>query len=343
MKSKLPIIIVLMLFSATVFAETVIAVQDFQVNDVESSAAMICSDEFRNVLIGRPGLKILDRGLMAAVLEEQNLQLSGCSDAACAVKVGKILAANLMVIGSVSKLGTLYYLNIKGINVQSSEIVFSKSASVEGKIESLVKLAGSLSREIFDEHLRLLQPGGSAKKDAVKKSTKVKKEKPKKVKKSKEAKPEKVEKVKKVKKIKKEKPVKDSPETFKKFGIAVGTLSISAKYNISAKMQSELKFSFDDSSWLIGPKFTYSFFNFGPIAIQSGLEIGYLRFSIYGLEGAGYYVGAFLGAEYFFLGNASLSADIGAVFMDMKNTNMEAGFQESGVNGVFNTALSFYF
>ena len=248
-----------------------------------------------------------------------------------------------MVTGSVSKLGSLYYLNIKGINVQSSEIVFSKSASVEGKIESLVKLAGSLSREIFDEHLRLLQPGGSAKKDAVKKSTKVKKEKPKKVKKSKEAKPEKVEKVKKVKKIKKEKPVKDSPETFKKFGIAVGTLSISAKYNISAKMQSELKFSFDDSSWLIGPKFTYSFFNFGPIAIQSGLEIGYLRFSIYGLEGAGYYVGAFLGAEYFFLGNASLSADIGAVFMDMKNTNMEAGFQESGVNGVFNTALSFYF
>ena len=140
------------ILSITMFGRTIIAVQDFTVTDVPESAGMVCSEEIRNVLVNNDTLEILDRGSMTAIMSELNLQQSGCTDAACAVELGKLLAANMIIFGSVTKLGKTYYVNIKGVNVETARITFSKSSHKKGEIDAVIEMAHNIAVEIDNEN-----------------------------------------------------------------------------------------------------------------------------------------------------------------------------------------------
>jgi TolB-like protein len=53
------------------------------------------------------------------VLSEQKLSMSGVTDAETAVKVGKLVGAKFVMVGSISKLGNTYTLNSRLIDVES--------------------------------------------------------------------------------------------------------------------------------------------------------------------------------------------------------------------------------
>ena len=57
------------------------------------------------------------------ILEEQSFSMSGCSDQACAVEIGKLLSADYLVIGTITKNGPMYLESINLISVESGEIV----------------------------------------------------------------------------------------------------------------------------------------------------------------------------------------------------------------------------
>lgn len=58
-------------------------------------------------------------------MEEQKFQLSGVTDESTAVEIGKLAGADIIVIGSVSYVGNMYYLNIKMIEVETAQILGS--------------------------------------------------------------------------------------------------------------------------------------------------------------------------------------------------------------------------
>ncbi|MBI4976010.1 MAG: PEGA domain-containing protein [Spirochaetes bacterium] len=100
------------------------------ISDIESSAA---SDIFRNELVASERFDVLDRNNMENILKEQALQQTGCTESACAVKIGRVLNMQYMFYGTFLKMGTAMYIAVDMINVETAKI--EKSARV--KVESI--------------------------------------------------------------------------------------------------------------------------------------------------------------------------------------------------------------
>ena len=115
------------------------AIYNFTALGVSNIEARVISDRIRTEIGKFDTYSIIERGLMEQILEEQVLQLSGlCDDASCLVEVGQILAVHYMVGGSISKIGNLYTIDARVIDVESGKIVNSVVEDYNGPIENLL-------------------------------------------------------------------------------------------------------------------------------------------------------------------------------------------------------------
>ncbi len=115
------------------------AIYNFSGLGVSPIEAQVISDRIRVELGKLDTYSIIERGLMEQILKEQVLQLSGlCEESSCLVEVGRILAVHYMVGGSVSKLGNLFTIEARIIDVESGEIVTNVVEDYNGPIENLL-------------------------------------------------------------------------------------------------------------------------------------------------------------------------------------------------------------
>ncbi|MDC7228281.1 MAG: PEGA domain-containing protein [Spirochaetales bacterium] len=66
---------------------------------------------------------------MQEILDAQAFSLSGCTDDSCAIEVGKLLAAENIVLGELSAIGSVYNLAIRLIDVGSSQTLGAEVVS----------------------------------------------------------------------------------------------------------------------------------------------------------------------------------------------------------------------
>ena len=84
-------------------------------------------------------VRVLERSEMNKILREQAFQKSGaCDTSECAVEIGRLLSVDRMVVGSVGKLGNLYTLSVRLLDVGTGEILFSVNEDREGRLEDLL-------------------------------------------------------------------------------------------------------------------------------------------------------------------------------------------------------------
>jgi TolB-like protein len=76
------------------------------------------------------GIKVVERDALQSILAEQHLAADGTADKATAVKVGKLLSAHHMIFGGfvTDPSGTMM-LNLRSVNVETSEVEFTTNAS----------------------------------------------------------------------------------------------------------------------------------------------------------------------------------------------------------------------
>ena len=75
--------------------------------------------------------RVMERAQMNAILQEQGFQQSGaCDGGECAVQVGKLLSVDRLVVGHVAKVGKIYTLSARLVNVESG--VTEKSVTRNG-------------------------------------------------------------------------------------------------------------------------------------------------------------------------------------------------------------------
>lgn len=113
---------------------TTIAVLDFDGKNVSRMDATIVSDFIRSALIKKRLYQVVDRNNMEKILSEQGFQMTGCTTEDCAVRVGHILNIKHVIIGNLSKLGNVYFVQGDIVDVESGEIINSqtvKSYSVD--------------------------------------------------------------------------------------------------------------------------------------------------------------------------------------------------------------------
>ena len=103
MKSSL--LIVYVILTASLIAQTSIAVIDFEGKGVTNVEASALTDRLRTELFNIGGYKVVERGMMEEILGELGYQQTGCTSDECIVEVGKHLGVEQMVGGSISKVG----------------------------------------------------------------------------------------------------------------------------------------------------------------------------------------------------------------------------------------------
>ena len=116
-----------------------VGVIDFEVNQVSDSDARTIAERLR-IYLGRSEVfQVLERRQMEEILREQGFQLSGaCDTDECVVQVGRILGARKMVAGSVSKVGKVYSLQIRIVDIETARIEETAYADTKGNIEKVL-------------------------------------------------------------------------------------------------------------------------------------------------------------------------------------------------------------
>ncbi len=102
-------------------------------DDTAKGLIMFVENAFVNV----GEVKVVDRAHIEQISEEAQFQLSGLIDEETAVEIGKLSGADIIVVGSINRVGDLFYLNIKLIAVETGQIIGSSIAQAHADSEFL--------------------------------------------------------------------------------------------------------------------------------------------------------------------------------------------------------------
>lgn len=90
---------------------------------VDKDAASILTDSLRNFLQQTGRFEVVDRQNMKMIMKEMKLQLSAMVDEDSAVEMGRLLGAKGLVLGSVSKLGDMYAINLQMTSIATGRVL----------------------------------------------------------------------------------------------------------------------------------------------------------------------------------------------------------------------------
>ncbi|MEW6558039.1 MAG: CsgG/HfaB family protein [Elusimicrobiota bacterium] len=124
-----------------------IAVAEFAGKNVSQADASIVADFVRTEFVNIGQYTVIEKANMDKILAEAAFQATGCTEAECAVQIGKILNVKKMVVGSLSKLEGVYYITASVVEVETGEIETSKTVQcyeVHKLMASTQDLAGQL-------------------------------------------------------------------------------------------------------------------------------------------------------------------------------------------------------
>ncbi|NQU67369.1 MAG: hypothetical protein HQ510_05445 [Candidatus Marinimicrobia bacterium] len=103
-------------------AQTTVAVLDFDARGISANEVATLTDRFRDELTKTNQYIVIERSKMEEVLKEQGFQQSGCTSDECVVEVGQLIGVKQMVGGSIGKVGNVFTLSARIIDVESGEI-----------------------------------------------------------------------------------------------------------------------------------------------------------------------------------------------------------------------------
>ncbi|MBT9546399.1 MAG: hypothetical protein IV090_13505 [Candidatus Sericytochromatia bacterium] len=105
-------------------AENIAVLDLIAKNGLTQAEASTLTDRVRSLVIRHGQYQILERENIERILKEQGFQSTqNCEDTECSLEIGRLLAVKQIMTGSVSKLGNLYAINLRIIDVQNGRVV----------------------------------------------------------------------------------------------------------------------------------------------------------------------------------------------------------------------------
>ncbi len=119
-----------------------LAIIDLQAKGVSKVVGVAVTDLIRSDMVDTGRFTIVERSQMDAILKEQGLQQTGCTDSSCAVQLGKVLSANKVLIGEINQLGTDLIITVRIVDVEKGVADFSTSEKAKdlNEIDKTVKV-----------------------------------------------------------------------------------------------------------------------------------------------------------------------------------------------------------
>ena len=100
-----------------------LVVSDFGARGVSKDVSMMVTEWVRTA-VTNSDYTIVDRSKMNRIMEQHELQMTGLVDEKNAVKIGKLLSANKILAGTVSKIGSKYVISGRLIDVEKGVASF---------------------------------------------------------------------------------------------------------------------------------------------------------------------------------------------------------------------------
>ena len=134
-----------------------IAVNDLLPSGVSGRIAAVISDIIRSELIKYSVFQVIERSMMAEILAEQELQLSGCTDNECAVKIGRLLSVRKIMIGELNKLGNKIIIIIRIVDVETGQGEVSgreKIGNIDDADVAVERLVKDVIKQVLPEDMK---------------------------------------------------------------------------------------------------------------------------------------------------------------------------------------------
>jgi TolB-like protein len=107
--------------------------------NVSASEASILTDRIRSLLVKSRLFRVMERESMDKVLKEQGFSSTQiCESADCTLQIGRLLSVRRILTGSVSKLGSIYSINLRVIDVEQGTILEEEFTDCNCSLETLL-------------------------------------------------------------------------------------------------------------------------------------------------------------------------------------------------------------
>jgi hypothetical protein len=107
--------------------------------DVSTSEASILTDRIRSLVVKSRLFRVMERESMDKILQEQGFSTTqNCDSADCSLQIGRLLSVRRIITGSVSKLGNIYSLNLRVIDVERGTILEEEFTDCNCSLGSLM-------------------------------------------------------------------------------------------------------------------------------------------------------------------------------------------------------------
>ncbi|HLA91667.1 MAG TPA: CsgG/HfaB family protein [Gemmatimonadaceae bacterium] len=128
------------------------AVLDLDDNGVGPAVSRAIADQLTNRLALNPGIRLVERRRIAAILQEQNFQQSGRTDAQSAIQLARILNVQKVLMGAVAKLGTTMTITVQMVDVETAAIDGSREVQCRAcELEDLTQAMSELAQTVVAE------------------------------------------------------------------------------------------------------------------------------------------------------------------------------------------------
>ena len=150
-----------------------IAVLPLKPVDVSAAVVQSVTSLIETALVRTKAYTVVSTTDRDQVLKAQETALAGCDDEACAIQIGRLLAAQHIVVGNVSTLGKKFIINARIIDISTSQIVGAESASATN-VEDLEGACTQLTQALVASALPTVKTAQAAEQPKVTKPVETK-------------------------------------------------------------------------------------------------------------------------------------------------------------------------
>lgn len=129
-------------------AEMLIAIPDFQAVGCMPYLGGAVGERVRGALVNRGPWTVLEASQMNEIASEHKLSLSGLVDEKKAIKVGKVLGAQYLIVGSVNATGSVFTLTARLVDVRTGVVHSGFQAVTHQGEEGLIEASSFLAEDI---------------------------------------------------------------------------------------------------------------------------------------------------------------------------------------------------
>lgn len=130
-----------------------LAIMELKPEQVSSTDAALITDSLYTEVTKTNAFIVIERNKLQQAMDELKHQQAGLTDQETAVEVGKILNAQKVLVGSVGKLEEIFLVNIRLVDVRTSQVIWAE----KGSGSSLVEVTQKVVRELALQMMKVLQ------------------------------------------------------------------------------------------------------------------------------------------------------------------------------------------